>query len=221
MKNFFQRQKSALYIEKFVPYIKKELNLNNVDEIKKSKVLSLYEPKFEQDFLAYRFDLLKQWMDKNKSYSKEYVVALDEMVDKLYLFNELNSFEQQYIKNVQAIVFAKNRNLKQLIVDFPVNKNEFVFYRYDLDAFKLVDKKGLVQIITTPEMYITTERLIISKKIDIISIDYKTIENYQYSRSKFFINLKNGRKCFIDSENNRAIVESLKRVLIREKIEFK
>ncbi len=221
MKNFFQRQKSALYKEEFVPYIKKELNLNNVDDIKKSKVLSLYEPKFEKDFLAYRFDLLKQWMDKNKSYSKEYVVALDEMVDKLYLFNELNSFEQQYIKNIQAIVFAKNRNLKQLIVDFPVNKNEFVFYRYDLDAFKLVDKKGLVQIIKTPEMYITTERLIISKKIDIISIDYKTIENYQYSRSKFFINLKNGRKCFIDSENNRAIVESLKRVLAREKIEFK
>lgn len=221
MNNFFQRQKSAMYKEKFVPYIKKELNLDNVDDIKKSKVLSLYEPKYEKDFLAYRFDLLKQWMDKNKNYSKEYVVALDEMVDKLYLFNELNSFEQQYIKNVQAIVFAKNRNLKQLIVDFPVNKNEFVFYRYDLDAFKLVDKKGLVQIIKTPEMYITTERLIISKKIDIISIDYKIIENYQYSRSKFSLTLKNGRKCFIDSENNRAIVESWKRVLAREKIEFK
>ncbi len=160
-------------------------------------------------------------MEKNKDYSKEYVVALDEMIDKLYLSNELNSFEQQYIKNIQATVFAKIRNLKQLIVDFSINKEEFVFYRYDLDAFKQVDKKGLVQIVEEPELYITTQRIIISKHIDIISIYYNQIKAYNYARAKFSFDLVNGKRCYVDSDNNRAIYESLKRVLKRSKIELK
>ncbi|MCQ3908340.1 MAG: hypothetical protein MJ200_02015 [Mycoplasmoidaceae bacterium] len=142
------------------------------------------------------------------------------MIDKLFLTNELNSFEQQYIKNVEAIVFAKNRNLKQLIVDFSINDNELVFYRYDLNAFKQIDKDGNAQIINNPEMYITTQRIIIAKQLDIISIDYKTIKSYQYLKYKFFINLKSGRQIYIDSNNNREIVESLGRVLKRSKIKF-
>ncbi|MCQ3915395.1 MAG: hypothetical protein MJ195_01270 [Mycoplasmoidaceae bacterium] len=152
-------------------------------------------------------------MKNNKQYTKDYVVSLENMIDKLYLSNELNSFEQQYIKNVQAIVFAMNRNLKQLIVDFSVNKEEMVFYRYELNAFKQIDPAGGAQIIREPEMYITTQRIIISKQLDIISIYYKTIKSYQYAKYKLSINLKNGRQCFIDSDNNREIVESLGRVL--------
>lgn len=221
MKNFFERPKSQDYETKFLPEMEKVMNLSNLDTIKKQKVLSLYNPHYEQDFLAYRFLMLKQWMRKNKVYAKEYVIALDEMIDKLYLSNELNSFEQQYIKNIQATVFAMNRNLKQLIVDFSINKDEWVFYRYDIDAFKQIDKKGLIQKIDDAELYITTQRLILSKQIDIISIYYKDIESFHYGRGKFFIVLNSKRKCYIDSNNNREIIESLKRVLKREKIELK
>ncbi|MCQ2957166.1 MAG: hypothetical protein MJ233_05095 [Mycoplasmoidaceae bacterium] len=148
-------------------------------------------------------------------------MALDDMVETLVLTNELNSFEQQYIKNFQAVVFAKNRNLKQLIVDFSINKGEFVFYRYELDAFKLIGKKQLIQIIENPEMYITTQRIIISKQIDIISILYEDIQSYEFINDKFFFNLKNGSQIYIDSDNNQAIVESLERVLKKEKIDLK
>lgn len=220
MKNFFQRPKSTTYEQVFLRLISKQLNFKNLETIKKSRILSLYEPKYEKDFLAYRFDLLNQWMIQNRDYTKEYVVALDEMIDKLYLSNELNSFEQQYIKNIQAIVFAKNRNLKQLIVDFSINKNEWVFYRYELTSFTQLSNRKLTQKICHPELYITTQRIIISKEIDIISIYYNTIKQYQYSRSKFYLLLKDGRKCYIESDNNRAIVESLERVLKREKIHF-
>lgn len=221
MKNFFQREKSNLNVNAYLHLLKQELNINNLDVVKKKKVLALYNPKFEKDFLAYRFDLLKKWMDQNKEYTKEYVIAWEKIIDKLYLFNELNSYEQQYIKNFNAVVFAKNRNLKQLIVDFSINKGEFVFYRYELDAFKLISKKGLVQIVKRPDMYITTQRLIISKDLDIISIYYDSIEKYDFIRYKLVVTLKNGKQCYFDSQNSRAVVESLKRVLARNKIIFK
>ncbi|XQP54886.1 MAG: hypothetical protein ACOQNV_01990 [Mycoplasmoidaceae bacterium] len=220
MKNFFQRPTSVEYKKLFVPVIESKMNINNLDKMTKQQVLDLYEPKNEKDFLAYRFDMLRRWMKNNKQYSKNYVVELEDMIDKLYLSNELNSFEQQYIKNVEAIVFAKNRNLKQLIVDFSINKNELVFYRYDLNAFKQIDQEGNAQIIRKPEMYITTQRIIISKQLDIISIYYKTMKSYQYLKYKLSINLKSGRQCFIDSDNNREIMESLGRVLKRSKIKF-
>lgn len=159
-------------------------------------------------------------MKNNKEYSKSYVIALQNMVDKLYLTNELNSFEQQYIKNVEAVVFAMNRNLKQLIVDFSINKDEMVFYRYELNAFKQISGENQAQIISDAEMYITTQRIIIAKQLDIISIYYDSIKNYQYLKYKLSITLKNGRKCFIDSDNNREIVESIGRVLKRGKIKF-
>lgn len=221
MKNFFQRPKSANYEKDYLPKVTKVVNMTNLDTIKKQKVLSLYKPSQEKDFLAFRFDLLTQWMKNNKEYTKEYIVELDDMIDKLFLTNELNSYEQQYLKNVQAIVFAKIRNLKQLIVDFSVNKNELVFYRYDLDAFKLVNDKGLIQLINKPDLYITTQRIIVSKDIDIISLYYDQIKNYHYSRGKLIIYLRNGNLCYVDSDINRAINESLNRVLVKGKILLK
>ncbi|XQP55779.1 MAG: hypothetical protein ACOQNY_00045 [Mycoplasmoidaceae bacterium] len=221
MKNFFQRPKSANYEKDYLPKVIKVVNMTNLDTIKKQKVLSLYKSSQEKDFLAFRFDLLTQWMKNNKEYTKEYIVELDDMIDKLFLANELNSYEQQYLKNVQAIVFAKIRNLKQLIVDFSVNKNELVFYRYDLDAFKLVNDKGLIQLINKPDLYITTQRIIVSKDIDIISLYYDQIKNYHYSRGKLIIYLRNGNLCYVDSDINRAINESLNRVLVKGKILLK
>ncbi len=159
-------------------------------------------------------------MKKNNAYTKDYVIALEDMIDKLYLTNELNSFEQQHIKNIAAIVFAKNRNLKQLIVDFSIEDSELVFYRYDVNAFRQIDNKGSTRIINDAEMYITTKRIIIAKNIDIISIYFQTIKSYQYLQFKFMLNLKNGMKCYIDTDNNREIVESLSRVLKRGKIKF-
>lgn len=220
MKNFFERPTTQDYQNSFLPFISKKLNTKNIDRVTKQEVLSLYDPKYEKDFLAYRFNLFHSWMNENKNYSKDYVIELDDMIDKLFLANELNSFEQQYIKNLKAIVFAKNRNLKQLIVDFSINEDEWVFYRYSLNAFKQHDTKGRSQTIYYPEMYITTQRIIISKQIDIISIYYNTVKNYQYLKFKFILNLKDGKQCFIESDNNREIVESLSRVLKKWKIKF-
>ena len=221
MKNFFQRPKTQDYEKTFVPFISKFLNLENIGQIKRRKVIDLYSQEYKNDFLAYRFDLLNEWIKQNNNYSKEFIVALVDMIDRLVLFNELNSYEQQFIKNTQAVVFAKSRNLKQLIVDFSVNKNELVFYRYPIDSFRQVDKKGLVQKINEPEIYFTTQRIIIAKQLDIISLTYDQIKEYKYIKGKFSLGLANGKKCYIVSDNNRALYESLQRVIKKEKIQLK
>lgn len=156
-------------------------------------------------------------MNNNYEYSKSYVASLEDMINKLYLTNELNSFEQQYIKNFQAIVFAKNRNLKQLIVDFPIEKNEFVFYRYNLITFKQINQTNVVRIIKQPEIYITTRRIIISNKLDIISMYFTSINNFQYLKNQILIDLIGGISCFITSNNNQEIIESIKRILKKRK----
>lgn len=59
MKNFFQRPKSNEYRTSFVPMISAKMNISNLDHITKQQVLNLYNKKDENDFLAYRFDMLK------------------------------------------------------------------------------------------------------------------------------------------------------------------
>lgn len=213
MKNFFQRQKTSNYKNVFLPLFSAYFNISNIESIKKKKILELYKPEFAVDFLAYRFDLLNEWMKQNESYTKEYIVMLDQIIDKLWLTNELNSFERQYIKNLQAIVFAKNRNLKQLIVDFNVNKDEYVFYRYQLNNLEQIDSKKTKLLIDNLEIYISTQRIILTKDLDVISIYYDEIDLIKFNRQKLYFLLKSGSQCYIQSENNIEIFESLKRIM--------
>ncbi|MCQ3908339.1 MAG: hypothetical protein MJ200_02010 [Mycoplasmoidaceae bacterium] len=59
MKNFFQRPTSTEYKESFVPAISTKMNTGNLDSLTKGQILDLYNPKYEKDFLAYRFDMLR------------------------------------------------------------------------------------------------------------------------------------------------------------------
>lgn len=217
MKNFFQRESSTDY-EKYLSFIKDKLNVNNLDSLTKKQVMSLCHFGQTKNFLAYRFDVLNQWMKKNERYVKTYPDQLEETINKLCLYNEFNSFEKQYLIDVNAVVFAKIRNLKQLIVDFSIRPKELVFYRYGINQFNEIKKGKQIEILSSCDFYITTERLIISKQIDIISIDYSQISNYQVRPNGIILNLNNKRKYVIKCDNVSVIYVSLERVLKREKI---
>jgi hypothetical protein len=51
----------------------------------------------QKEFLRYRFELLKQWMKQHENYSKSYIEALDSLIDRLYLRDEFNSYENVYV----------------------------------------------------------------------------------------------------------------------------
>ncbi len=218
MKNFFQREPGKDYNTKYLSYIKDKVNVANLFSLTKKQILNFYHFGQAQNFLAYRFAILKQWMKENERYVKTYPDELDEVIDKLCLRNELNSFEKQYIINVNAIVFAKVRNLKQLIVDFSIRPKELVFYRYEINEFNEIKNGQNKEVLTLCDFYITTERLIVSKQIDIISIDYAQINNYEVKRNRIVFNLKNNRRYSIVCHNALVIYVSLERVLKRQKI---
>lgn len=220
MKNFFERDHDEHYDSDYVPSMRRKFSVDNLSSLSKKQIIDFYEYKNDKNFLAYRFDLLKQWMKQNERFIKSYTIELEEIIDKLCLEQELNSFERQYIIDVNAIVFAKVRNLKQLIVDFSINDKELVFYRYEIDKFNEIKNNNETNVLHTCDFYITTQRIIISKQIDIISITYDQIKNFEFRKDKITFILKNGKKYCIRCSNTYVIYVSLERVLKREKIVF-
>ncbi|MCQ2957167.1 MAG: hypothetical protein MJ233_05100 [Mycoplasmoidaceae bacterium] len=59
MKNLFERPKSNTYETTFLPQMSRMLNIGNLKDFNKKRVIGLYQPKDAKDFLAYRFELLK------------------------------------------------------------------------------------------------------------------------------------------------------------------
>lgn len=220
MKNFFERDHDKFYESAYLPIIKDKLNPYNLALLSKKKILSLFNYGDEVNFLSYRFHVLKEWMKINERYTKSYIEDLDEVINKLCLDSELNSFEKQYIFDINAITFAKIRNLKQLIVDFSIKPKELVFYRYEIDKFNEIKVGNEFTILNDCDFYITTQRIIISKQIDIISIEYEQIRNFAFRKDKMTFYLKNNKKYCIRCSNTYTIYASLERVLKREKIVF-
>jgi hypothetical protein len=52
------------------------------------------------------------------------------IINKLFLINELNAYENEYVKHYNGVVFAKERNLKNLIIEFRGNDSEYFFYNF-------------------------------------------------------------------------------------------
>jgi len=219
MKNFFKREHSEQYFDTYVPSIKDKFNYQNIETSNKYKVMSCFHYGQEKDFLAYRFDVLSEWMKVNERYQQTFIDRLNRVIDILCLREEFNSFEQQKIIEIEGIIFAKWRNLKQQIVDFPLYDNEFVFYRYEIDSFGKPNERYSSKT-EDLVLFITTKRIVISQHLYTISLDYEAIANYKVSKFGIIFNMKNGNSYEVKCDNVYAIYVSLERVLKREQIIF-
>lgn len=209
---FFTRHHSKTFFDEYVPKMNLHINLHNVFLIKKKTLINYYSIKERQDFLAYRFYLLKQWMTKNEKYTPGYVKRLDLLISKLHLWNELNSFERQWILNVNDIVFAKTRNLKSLIVDFETNKKEIVVFKYSNIKFTFATMKKKEKVISNCLMYISNHRLVIIKGVENFSLGWKQIKSYHFSTQRICITTDAGNKFYLSSHNNYILHASFCRI---------
>lgn len=157
-------------------------------------------------------------MKLNERFTKQYVENLQYVIKHLSLEEEFNSYEKQYIEDIQSIVFAKIRNLKQLIVDFPINKFELILYRYEIKSFtEIIGSSSRTHFIDC-DVYITNQRIIVSEHLNTMSIPYIQINSYQFSMNKLILNLSNKKQYCINSLDIPTIYVSLERVLKREKL---
>jgi hypothetical protein len=140
-------------------------------------------------------------MHKNEFYDREYIEKLEKIIDKFFLRLELNSYEYEYLNHYHNIVFAKIRNLKNLICDFPVDKNEKVYYKYEnVGLYKLQDNV-MLPIQKSGEIFITTKKILLNRDISIYPIDFETIVDYKVSMRGLEIYTKHNiyiLKCYDD-----------------------
>jgi hypothetical protein len=110
------------------------------------------------------------------------VDGLIRIINKLFLLNELNAYEQEYLKHYQGVVFAMTRNVKNLIVDFPTSKGEYVYYKYDNCSLYQIIENKMKLIQSAGELHITNKKILLSKGMDIYPIEFTSIINYKISK---------------------------------------
>lgn len=199
-----------LYFEKI---ISPKLNLNNIESIRRHQIKKMFSIKNEHNFLLYRFNLLHKWLKLNERYDAKFIFRLDNLLTNLYLNEYLNSYEQEYLIHVRAIVFAKTRNFKNLIVDFPkIDVNEQVFYKYEaVSLFSLNDKQKQT-ILNQGEFYISNQRIIIIKDLKIFSFLITEIVSFKLDSNGIVIKTANGH-FLINNFDFYVIYVSIERML--------
>jgi hypothetical protein len=152
-------------------------------------------------------------MKQHENYNKSYVETLDSLIDRLYLRNEFNSYENEYVKHYNGVVFAKQRNLKNLIVEFKLkDEHEKVYFKYENASIFKLRQTGLDPICIDGEVFITTKKIAVYKDKEIYPINFEQIINYKITRNGLRIDADNGTY-FIKSNDDYINYVSLERIL--------
>lgn len=226
-KPFHRDVKNKLKYQRYVDSVSKKFNYQTV--LKKTfnpkKFINIYEFDF---YIAYSFQVIKDWINKNEIYTDKYIETLEYLINKLHLINHLNSLEQEYIIHFRSVTFAKKRNLKKLIVDFPLEKSvsiekrffifektnilneENAFFNFDNSSFfELIGNKKTI-IVNNSNIYLTDRRIVILDKINFYSIYYKDIQSYKMGNKYFELEYKN-KKLLINTSDNYEFFVSYER----------
>ncbi len=195
------------------------LNYKNVEFIKSKVILELLSTTDEILFLRYRLYVLKKWIKYNERFTNVYLSRLNIVFNKLRVSGKLNSYELQYFHDIQSVVFAKNRNLKNLIIDFSVENGEDVYYKYSNCSFNQLDENNAKKSIqSNAEVYISRKRIIILKDLNAYSIHLENLVNYHFCIKHLTFILSNGNKYTISCDDNFVLYASIERILKLERI---
>ncbi|WP_412032191.1 hypothetical protein [Malacoplasma muris] len=169
-------------------------------------------------FYVYCFDIVRQWINTNELYTEDYIVKLEFILKKLNLLNSLNSLEIEYINHFKSIIFAKKRNLKELIVDFPLlNLNDYrwkekAYFHFERSTISIVNCTSCEIIINKCNIYLTNYRIVCSSNIDYLSFYIKDIESYKLGLSGFEI-FYNNKKYIIEVNDKYELFVSYERII--------
>ncbi|WP_033159720.1 hypothetical protein [Mycoplasmoides alvi] len=238
---FFLRKYSSLENEikiknKFI----KLLNEDNIFQWSIRDTKKYYDIDTEIDYLAYRFEVLSNWIKKNEFYTSEYTKHLNKIIYAFNINNFLNAREQEYVNNINSLDFEKRRINKKIIVDFELNVDEyalFVLENIDIDQID-IETKVAKNLINNFKLYITNQGLVATNQIykirfsynDFLSFklsnsgiywygtnmdyEFKTIEKfllYEYIKRMLFLFVKRNNKNFITWPNGYLVrIKNLK-----------
>lgn len=168
------------------------------------------------NFISYSFFLIREWINSNEIYSENYIDRLEKNIKKLNLTNLLNSREEEYINHFKSVIFNKKRNLKDLIVDFPLqidvetNKFEKNYFHFEKAILYDCDTDNKNSSFFDGQIYLSTIRIVFATTFYVISLYYSDIQQYKITNNYFeFIYLN--RKYRIKTFDNYVFYVSFER----------
>ncbi|MGL4768852.1 MAG: hypothetical protein ACRCW6_01320 [Mycoplasmoidaceae bacterium] len=194
------------YVEKIKPFLNYK-NLTNFFWIKKK----LFNSENYFFYERYVFLLIKLWAMEHEEYSDKYIKKLVRIIRKFKLEEHLFGIEKEYISLFKEIIFNAKRNLKNLVVDFPVfsefNQKEEIFYI--LNNVNCISDR----VNDMGDVFITSKRIVFSKEAVVFSIPYNEIVWYKLTNDGLEL-FAYSRKIFLNPHNDdpRVLYVSFERV---------
>lgn len=149
----------------------------------------------EQDYLAYRFEVLLDWINENEYYNEEYTFQLNKIIKILKLEPFLKAQEKAYVEHINAINFSKNRNLKSLIVDFDLKNNKekafFSFEEIDVYQINILTNEKTKITSNNVKMYITNQAIVIGDMLYHFRIQFDDSLAFKLTYKGILWNTKN------------------------------
>lgn len=218
-------------IEKYIEYkntIAKNFNIKKVNYIffNPKKYIDIYHFDF---YLAYCYELIKEWIYKNEVYTEDYLISLENLLEKMKIVNHLRAIEKDYLIHIKSVVFAKTRNLKKLIVDFPLqNKKEYIkkyfyffskkievqetaYYSFDNCSLFQSNDSNKIEIAKNSKVYISDLRIILLLETRVFNFYLKDINDYKIGLDYFEFWYK-GNYYYLQTENKYEFYISFERI---------
>lgn len=211
MKELFYREYSKEFDKKYLNHLESNINMKNLFQLKHKKIESFYVRKYENEFLYFRFKILYEWINNNKEWDRYFVDNLEKNINLLQLNNFLTAEEQNFILFIKSYIFTKSRNIKTLIVDFPIEKDEYVYFHYDQIRIFFINRNKKNNVKNLFELFLSNKRIIFCGYLNIVSFKISDIKKIEFVKSKIIFDL-NDYKYEIITNDCKIIEISIKRL---------
>lgn len=214
-KLFYREPKNINNYNFYLNSLTKKLSFKKINSIF-FNIKKYFKLKDYDNFVCYCFDFVREWINKNEMYIESYIEKLERIIKKLNLWNVLNAFEEEYIYHFKSVIFAKKRNLKKLIVDFPLekfsnislDKEEAVYYHF-VDS-QLIDENNNI-LANDCNVYLSTNRIVCSLSSSFYSFNLNEINIYKKGKRYFDFIYKN-KTYYINAIDNYEFYVSFQRI---------
>lgn len=223
--NIFERKNKSLTYFEYVKQIQNKLNINSLKKWK-INVFKFFDIQTFDFYISYAFSLIREWINRNEVYSEKYLDNLEKNLKKLKIYNQLNALEEEYISHFRSVLFAKKRNLKNLIVDFPLEKykkwnsffdtyikvEENVYFHFENSDFYYLENFQKKMLAKDVDVFISDLRLIISQATKVTAFYLDDIDSYKLGFASFEFVFKKKKYC-ISSEDNCVFYVAFERMI--------
>lgn len=223
--NIFERKNNSSKYFEYVNQVKDKLNINSLKKWR-INVLKFFDIQTFDFYITYAFSLIREWINQNEVYSEKYLDGLEKNLKKLKIYNRLNALEEEYLNHFRSVLFAKKRNLKNLIVDFPLEKqnkwnslvdgyvtsDENVYFHFENSDFFVYEENTKKLFAHDIDIFISNSRLIVSQPTKVTAFYLDEIDSYKLGHNNFEFIFKN-IKYSIDTEDNYVFYVAFERMI--------